>query len=278
MIFSKRIKTNRLVILFLSTFFFLNFIQAQRNYYFNSKAMNEGDGTKQQPFQSLEKLAHLTLHTGDSIFFHSGDTLDGNIALININGTKQNPIVFTSYGNEKQKCVINAKNKEAFIINSSGYFNISNLVFLGGGRITGKTTNGLKLINCNNAKIKNVEVSGFQKSGVIFYNCQSSEINNVYAHENGFAGILVEGEYQKRISNNIHIVNCRADNNPGDPTNHDNHSGNGILVGNCKNILIEYCRATNNGWDMPRIGNGPVGIWAYEADSVTIQHCISYRN
>ena len=29
---------------------------------------------------------------------------------------------------------------------------------------------------------------------------------------------------------------------------------------------------------MPRIGNGPVGIWAYEADSVIIQHCLSYKN
>jgi hypothetical protein len=29
---------------------------------------------------------------------------------------------------------------------------------------------------------------------------------------------------------------------------------------------------------MPRIDNGPVGIWACEADSVIIQHCISYRN
>jgi hypothetical protein len=29
---------------------------------------------------------------------------------------------------------------------------------------------------------------------------------------------------------------------------------------------------------MPRLGNGPVGIWAYEADSVLIQYCISYKN
>jgi hypothetical protein len=29
---------------------------------------------------------------------------------------------------------------------------------------------------------------------------------------------------------------------------------------------------------MPRVGNGPVGIWCYEADSVIIQHCISYKN
>ncbi|TMI80588.1 MAG: right-handed parallel beta-helix repeat-containing protein, partial [Bacteroidetes bacterium] len=80
------------------------------------------------------------------------------------------------------------------------------------------------------------------------------------------------------MSANIKIVNCRADNNPGDPSNLQNHSGNGILVGNCRNVLIDYCTASNNGWDMPRIGNGPVGIWAYEADSVVIQHCIAYRN
>ena len=43
-------------------------------------------------------------------------------------------------------------------------------------------------------------------------------------------------------------------------------------------VLIEYCTATNNGWDMPRTGNGPVGIWAYESDSVLIQRCIAYRN
>jgi hypothetical protein len=36
--------------------------------------------------------------------------------------------------------------------------------------------------------------------------------------------------------------------------------------------------ASDNGWDMPRIGKGPAGIWAYEADSVTIQHCLSYHN
>ncbi len=69
-----------------------------------------------------------------------------------------------------------------------------------------------------------------------------------------------------------------AINNPGDPANDSSHSGNGIIAGRCKNVLIEYSSATNNGWDMPRQGNGPVGIWAYEADSVIIQNCISYKN
>ena len=69
----------------------------------------------------------------------------------------------------------------------------------------------------------------------------------------------------RRRSRNVTIVHCRADDNPGDPTNLTNHSGNGIIAGHCTNVLIDSCSATNNGWDMPRIGNGPVGIWCYEA-------------
>jgi hypothetical protein len=74
------------------------------------------------------------------------------------------------------------------------------------------------------------------------------------------------------------IQDCKAENNPGDPTNLDNHSGNGILVGVSDSVTIDHCSATNNGWDMPRKGNGPVGIWTWESDHVTIQYCISYRN
>jgi hypothetical protein len=104
-------------------------------------------------------------------------------------------------------------------------------------------------------------------------------VDNVYSHDNGYAGILVSGEHgRKDASKNIVIRNCRAENNPGDPAELDNHSGNGVLVGHSTNVMIEYCTATNNGWDMPRIGNGPVGIWAYESDSVIIQHCIAYKN
>ena len=42
--------------------------------------------------------------------------------------------------------------------------------------------------------------------------------------------------------------------------------------------MVEYCEAMENGWDMPRPGNGPVGIWGYEADHLTIQYCYSHDN
>jgi hypothetical protein len=272
----ENIFSKQLFILFFSTLLIFNSADAQHNYYFSSKATNEGTGTKQQPFKSLQKISQLQLKPGDTIFFRAGEAFTGNIVINNVKGNKEHPVVFTSYGSKRS--IINGEEKEAFIITGSEYFQIANIIFIGAGRKTGNRKDGVKLINCKNITAKNLEISGFQKSGLILYNCEEARVDSVFAHENGFAGILVEGDYQKRISRNIHLINCRAENNPGDPTNHDNHSGNGILVGDCKNVLIEYCTATNNGWDMPRIGNGPVGIWAYEADSVIIQHCISYRN
>jgi hypothetical protein len=266
----------QILLLLIVTFLVFESIYAEHTYYFSSKATGEGKGTIQQPFTSLQKLAQLTLQAGDTIFLHAGEEFTVNLSLSNISGTIEHHIVFTSYG--KGRCTINGSNKEAFIISGSAYFQIMHLTLTGAGRKTGNTSNGLKLVNCKNAMVEDMEISGFQKSGLLLYNCEKIEVSDVLAHGNGFAGILLEGDYQKRISNNIHIINCKAYNNPGDPTALDNHSGNGILAGNCRNVLIEYCTATNNGWDMPRVGNGPVGIWAYEADSVVIQHCISYRN
>src|SRR5438874_818516 len=244
-------------------------IYAQHNYYV-------GNPANRREHISLSMLSHLSLNPGDTIFFPAGDTTTGTILLSNIHGSPTKNIVLTSYG--QGKAVIDGKNGSAVAITVSDYFKIFNLTLKGAGRKAGNTKDGLKLVNCNNAMLKNVDISGFQKSGLETYNCSFIEIDHAVAHENGFAGILVDGDYQKRISDHIRIINCRADNNPGDPTKLDNHSGNGILVGNCKNVLIEYCTASNNGWDMPRVGNGPVGIWAYEADSVTIENCISYHN
>ena len=102
-----------------------------------------------------------------------------------------------------------------------------------------------------------------------------ARITNVSAHDNGFAGLSVG--YGKR-SKDVYLGRCVARNNPGDPSILNNHSGNGIVVGNAENVTIEYCEAANNGWDMPRKGNGPVGIWAWNSDRVVIQFCISHDN
>ncbi|HTD39955.1 MAG TPA: right-handed parallel beta-helix repeat-containing protein [Mucilaginibacter sp.] len=246
-------------------------------YYVSNSGNDENSGSKNKPFKSIIKINTLHLQTGDTVYFKAGQTFNGTLLLVHgINGSSKNPVVITSYG--KEPASIDAKDSSAIKIYKASYLKIQNLKLVGSGRKTGNIKDGLAIINSDRVSVDHLDISGFQKSGLLIYSSQNVAADNVFVHDNGSAGITVEAPYQTRQSHNIRILNCRAENNPGDPTNLNNHSGNGIVVGDCRKVLIDHCTATNNGWDMPRIGNGPVGIWAYEADSVIIQHCLSYKN
>ncbi len=270
------------------TFFLLAILQlsysqkktaaAIHNYYFSSTGNDYNDGTFTHPFNSISKFNSLALKPGDKIYFKAPDTFNGSMFIDSSKyGTPKKNIIISSYGNGK--ATINSGNEIAFLLHKTKYIKIKNITFIGSGRKNGNTKDGVRIDSSSNISVNDIKISGFQKAGLMIYSSLNIAVNNVHAYENGAAGISVEGTYAKKESNqNIYIGYCIAENNPGDPTNVTNHSGNGIVVGNCRKVLIEYCTATNNGWDMPRIGNGPVGIWAYEADSVIIQHCLSYRN
>ncbi len=258
---------------------FLNrqLVLENKAYYFSISGKDGNDGTIGHPFKTISKLNSLHLQPGDIIYLKGGDIFNGSILVDSSEaGMRNNPIRIRSYGNGYP--VINSSDSTALTIYKSKYVEISKLILAGSGRKSGNTKNGIAIMESSDISIDSVEVSGFQKAGVFVYSASAINISHVHAHENGSAGILVEAEYGTKGSYDILISDCLADNNPGDPSNFTNHSGNGIIAGNCRNVAIEYCIATNNGWDMPRIGNGPVGIWCYEADSVTIQYCISYKN
>lgn len=252
-------------------------VSATQSYYFSGSGDDANDGSINHPFNSINKLNSLHLNAGDRIYFHGRDIFDGSIFIDSMtNGTEQHPITIASYGGGM--AIINSGSKTAISVYQSKFIILKNLVCAGDGRKRGNTKDGLLISNSENITIDSVDVSGFQKAGLLVYASSAITISHVYAHDNGFAGISVLGRHEKSDCHDIYIGHCIAENNPGDPTNLDNHSGNGIIAGICRSVEIEYCSATNNGWDMPRIGNGPVGIWCYEADSVIIQHCLSYRN
>ena len=119
-----------------------------------------------------------------------------------------------------------------------------------------------------------MDVAGFRKSGVEIDGVDRAKILRVHAHENGFAGISSGG----RLSHDLYIGYSLAENNPGDATIRNNHSGNGIVTGAVRGGVIEHCEARYNGWDMVWNGTGPVGIWAYDSDRVTIQFCVAHHN
>lgn len=219
----------------------------------------------------LVRLKALSLVAGDTVYL-SG-VFNGTLSLKEgVKGSARKPIVIMGPG------VIRSENEGGVALYKVGYIVLSHLQLTGAGRKGGNTKNGLALNTCQHIKVDSLAVEGFQKAGVCVYASSDVTISRVLAHDNGYAGISIEGAYGTRNCHHIVIKDCRAENNPGDPTNLTNHSGNGIVAGYCRKVVIENCVATNNGWDMPRVGNGPVGIWAYESDSVLISHCISFRN
>lgn len=246
-------------------------------YYLNSETGDDSNTGKspQSAWRSIDRLNRGVLVAGDHVFFQGGQVFTGTITLDKYDGGKEgNPIIIASYGNGR--AVVNAGNERALSALETRHATVRNIEFKGQGRKSGNTNPGLYLYECDELHIDSVEVHGFQKAGIDVVDSRGVQITHSYLHNNGSAGI--ETNAWKKTVDNIYIGYCLAENNPGDPTRLDNHSGNGILLGGVNGGVVEYCRATNNGWDMPRAGNGPVGIWAWHSNKVLIQYCIADHN
>jgi hypothetical protein len=244
-------------------------------YYIDSENGNDANpGTSAgEAWRTTARIPQVPMATGDTVYFRGGMQYEENLALYHVSG-----IVITS--DKMNRATVDAGGGSALHLMECSKMQVSNLDFRGNGRLSGNTADGVILEDCRDMILDNLTISGFQHSGLLVSGA-SANITVTYVHslDNGFAGIHVFGKWPDRYKcKNIHIGHCQAENNPGDPTVLDNHSGNGIIVGTCDSVLIEYCKALENGWDMPRQGNGPVGIWAWNADHVTIQHCISHHN
>jgi len=256
------------------------------SYYVNSQTGDDrNSGSIEKPFKSIDRVNQLKLQAGNSVHFAGGQSFKGNLYFKGISGTKDSPIYLSSYGNGR--AIIDAENGTGIKADSCAWLQIKNLKVVGTDRLKGNQGSGIELRRTQNCRIDSIEASGFLWSGIKAVGGKNLRITNVYAHNNGFSGINVESDGQDagglegswgRSFHDVYIAHCVAENNPGCPVVKNNHSGNGILIGGVTKGLIEYCEAMNNGWDMPREGNGPVGIWAYQSDSITIQYCFAHDN
>lgn len=237
-----------------------------------------------EAWKSVNNVNRDLIRPGDMILLKGNQTFAGNIVLESIYGNADYPVVFSSYGGGK--AFIKADDSSGLIFKNCEYVLVKNLQITGSGRLKGNNGSGLELQSCNKCMVDSITVSGFMWSGIHVVGGKNIRITNVHASDNGFCGILAESgarEYGEdgslfKTLKNLYIGYSKVENNPGCPLIADNHSGNGILVAGVVNGIVEHCEAFNNGWDMPREGNGPVGIWAYMSDSITIQYCYSHHN
>jgi hypothetical protein len=257
---------------------------AEKTHAFYISAAGDDSNTgksAEQSWKSIRRVNEQKLSPGDLVLFEGGGTYTGMLELNSKDiADSAGQITISSYG--EGYAIIDGENNMALKAENCSHFTIKKLRFKGSGRKDGNQTDGVYVSGCDFVQIDSIVISGFQHSGLSIFKCGNARITYVYSHDNGFAGIHVTGttiwDLDKYDNNNIYIAHCIAENNPGDPTVLDNHSGNGILVSSVKGGVIECCEAFNNGWDMPWKGNGPVGIWIWDCTGFIIQHCISHDN
>jgi hypothetical protein len=250
-------------------------------YYVSQLGEDSNPGTIDKPWMSIDKVNSIELNPGDTVFFKGNQVFSGTLKLDSLDSGDENMnLVITSYGGGR--AIIDGGKNSALHAEECSYLNIRELEFRGDGRKEGNVTDGVLIMSSNSMHVDQVEVYGFQHSGLHLYKSNDAKITHVYAHNNGFAGIHVTGSTMNDPVNydnhNLYIGYCVAENNPGDPTILNNQSGNGILAFSVDGGVIEYCEAFNNGWDMPWDGNGPVGIWIWDSKNFIIQYCISHDN
>lgn len=254
-----------------------NSLFGQRDFYVNSFSNSDtSNGSKEFPFKSLSDLKMINFKSGDRINLLGNQILEGSIHLKDILATKDNPVTINTYGEGVAQ--IYSGNESAVIIEACENIRIVNIAVKGSGRKKGNKGSGIEINNSRFIELDIVEASGYLINGIGVTGGGDISITNSYVHSNGYNGIEVTGEWGLKGVRNIYIGYCIAENNAGSPMILENHSGSGILIGHSTNTTVEYCEAMNNGWDMPRSGNGPVGIWGYECDSLTIQYCYSHDN
>lgn len=238
---------------------------------------NPGRSPK-KAWKSIGRANETIYQPGDRLLFAGGQTFKGTLNFQKADhGTPEKPVVVGSYGD--CRAVIDGGTGGGFMLTESQYVRIEGINFTGCGRKNGSEQAGVTLRQTEHVELDKMEISGFRIAGVAAYGDRNTRMTHLHVHDNGYAGITLNSDYEKGPRTaNFYIGYCVAENNPGDPTIKDNHSGNGIVVGGFDGGVIEYCEAMNNGWDMPRTGNGPVGIWGFCCDNLVIQHCISHDN
>lgn len=256
-------------------------------YYVSASGNDQNPGISPSlAWQTISKVNAGTFSPGDKILFQAGAVFPGGLYFdASDRGTASAPITVSSYGTGR--ATISAGNGTAILLYNAAGFEVRGLAVTGSGRTvnTGSGVNfytdlagGIKL---NYIRVDRVDASGFGQYGIVIGSWNGStgfsDVRVTYSnvHDNGLAGLstYAQSPYSHQ---NVYFGHLRSYNNPGVPGLATN-SGSGIVMGGVNGGIIELSLSRDNGWlcDAPE---GPVGIWAYDSDSIVIQHNESYRN
>lgn len=266
-------------------------------------------GTQASPWATITKVNAAVLKPGDSILFNGGQTFSGSLNFTTTNWTPAdtagNPITIGSYGTGR--ATISSGAARGILTTNLAGFTLRDLNFVGSGA---GDVDGVFLWNglagsgkLAYIRVTNLDITGYRRSGFFAfggYGPTSSGtdtagfndviIDNVISHGNCLAGatdvanagIRVAGFYGFNADQthpthtNVTIRNCVSHTNTG-RAGGTSWTGGGIVMNGVKPGLIERCVSHDNGANS-NTSAGPVGIFVFDVDSITIQYNESYDN
>jgi peptidoglycan/LPS O-acetylase OafA/YrhL len=253
---------------------------------------NPGDSPA-AAWKSLARASRQSFRPGDSILLEGGWTFPGTLHLdADDAGTPGRPIVVGSYGNGR--ATIDAGDGCGVVVRNTLGVHVRNLLVVGSGPGTNRGS-GIVFENSLAGDVKlpgmaidRVEARGFGAFGVLLAGRRRKSgfrdvrLTHVVAHHNALAGIYVRGQFSRYAAGYAHeavyVGSSSAHDNDGVAGPHRPNSGSGIVLSDVDGGAIERCVAHDNGRSCNSDQGGPVGIWAWDAHRVLVQHNESYRN
>jgi len=275
-------------------------------YYVDPSGSDTNDGlTQATAWQTISKVNNSTIPAGAHVLFKGGASFTGELSLVSgkhFGTVSGQPTVFGSYGVGKATILADSNAANGISAYNPQHLTIQDIICIGTGTTVSNST-GVKVesnigggIKHSGVSLLRLEVSQFGIDGISAYSTHPTEvsgfngllIDGCVAHDNTGntitnygCGITIQGKYgllTYPIAHTAPIVrNCIAYNNTG-KLGLGNGSGNGIMIAQCENALIEWCQAYNNGANNNFPGSGPVGIWFYDNWNSVIQFCESHHN
>lgn len=265
------------------------------SYYISPQGSDANSGTSAAaPWLTTKNVDALTLSAGDQVLFLGGaDHTPGQLTLSS-GGSPSQPVLIAAYGGGGAAARLHvdaSKNAAVSIVNSGG-FEIANISVYGNASAAHAAYNGIDVESTTTGSgprfgglyIHDVLAANFLNGVSIgAAGCQGFEhvlLQRVTVTGNLITGMQSYGAYVSSCFSHADIVveDCIAYDNPGDVTRTSGWSGSGIVLSGADGAVITRSVAYGNGFANGHVGGGPVGIWGWDINNLTISHCVSYRN
>ena len=264
-------------------------------YYVSPSGSDANDGhSSASAFQTIDQLNRQTFKKGDRILFETSKTFTGSLKLQgNTTLDATQPVLITTYSaadeavaaDTAKAVIVTSGSEPALSLTDFPGVEVANLRLVNGG--TSKLGVDVNVVSSAKAvahtTLANLEVIGFSELGIALRSVNHQGLRDVVVdkcllHDNGSAGLMSYADTWPELTHaNFTITNTKAYHNEGTGSTEKN-SGSGIVLSSVSGAVIDHCEAYANGAKNGHSGGGPMGIWCYDAQHVTIQFCESHHN